>query len=251
MRETPGRLSTELASARRRPLRRRLCGAIAALLVPALPSLSADAPPGAVDTALVLAVDVSGSISPARYRLQMEGIAEAFEDASVQRAILSGARGALLITIVEWSDKPRVSIGWTLITAADDAKRFARRIRRLTRSAAQFTCMSRMLGFVADKVLPQAPLPAARTVVDVSGDGRENCNPAQPVDAVRDELVAGGATLNGLPILEGGEADTLEGWYTDHVIGGRGAFLMPASGFADFARAIRQKFVVEISWREP
>ena len=39
----------------------------------------------------------------------------------------------------------------------------------------------------------------------------------------------------------------LEQWYADHVIGGPFAFVLPAQGYGDFARAIRRKFLVEIS----
>jgi len=180
----------------------------------------------------------------------MDGIAAAFEDPAVQHTVLSGLNRVLLITLVEWSDKPQTTIGWTRIASVEDALLFARRVRALPRVAEQFTCISRMLRYVADKVLPQVPAAASRTVVDVSGDGRENCNPEIPVDSVRDELAAGDVTVNGLPILEGAEADTLEEWYGSHVIGGRGAFLMPAAGFADFARAMRQKFMIEISAAE-
>jgi hypothetical protein len=200
-----------------------------------------------VDTALVVAVDVSGSVTAERYRLQMEGIAGAFEDAGVQRALLSGLRRSMAVVLVEWSDKPQVSIPWTRISSAQGARDFAHEVRRLSRNGDQFTCLSRMLSFVSDKVLPLLPVMAARNVVDVSGDGRDNCNPAVPVDAIRDGLVAEQVTINGLPILDGPEADTLEAWYGEHVVGGRGAFLLPAAGFADFARAIRQKFIIEIS----
>lgn len=201
----------------------------------------------AVDVGLVLAVDVSGSVSEDRYRLQMSGIAAAFEDRSVQTAILSGPRRALAITLVQWSDKPQISIPWTVLASPGDALAFAAKVREAPRLASAFTCMSRMMRFVADKVLPRIPVQADRTVVDVSGDGHDNCNPAMPVDAVRDELAAGLITINGLPILEGDEAESLAPWYRDHVIGGVGAFLLPASGFRDFGRAIRQKFITEVS----
>ena len=56
---------------------------------------------------------------------------------------------------------------------------------------------------------------------------------------------------NGLPILEGNDSDLLEPWYASHVVGGSGAFLMPARGFTDFARAMRQKFLIEISSATP
>jgi hypothetical protein len=214
-------------------------------------ALAADARLEGADTALVLAVDVSGSVDPERYRLQMEGIAAAFEDGAVQRVILSGTRRSLLITLVEWSDKPYTAIPWTRIASTADAVAFARRVRSVPRGSEQFTCMARMLRFVADKVLPQAPRPVGRLIVDVSGDGRDNCNPPVPVGSIRDELVAEAVTINGLPILEGDEATTLEAWYGEHVIGGSGAFVMPAAGFADFARAVLQKFIIEISAAAP
>jgi len=199
------------------------------------------------DIALVLAVDVSESVTPERYALQMEGIARAFHDREVQASILSGAHHSMYVTLVEWSNKPFSVLPWTLITSAEDADAFADKVRTAPRADNQFTCLSRALETIEGKVLPFLPVPAERTVVDVSGDGRENCNPAKSVDAVRDELVAAGVTINGLPILEGDEAATLEPWYRQHVIGGPGAFLVPAHGFADVQRAMRQKFIVEIS----
>ena len=81
----------------------------------------------------------------------------------------------------------------------------------------------------------------------MSGDGKDDCNTDVPVEAIRDEIVGYGVTINGLPILQGDEATTLEAWYREHVMGGIGSFVLPANGFADFGRAIRQKFVVEIS----
>ncbi|HTZ78866.1 MAG TPA: DUF1194 domain-containing protein [Stellaceae bacterium] len=222
----------------------------AAALVAALSfggAASSSAHAQAVDVGLVLAVDVSGSVNGERYGLQMNGIADAFEDRSVQDAILSGPRHAIAITLVQWSDKPKISVPWTVIASVGDAAAFAAKVRSAPRLASEFTCMAQMMRFVADKVLPRIPRRADRTVVDVSGDGHDNCNPPVPVDAVRDELTGGLVTINGLPILEGDEAETLASWYRDHVIGGAGAFLLPAAGFRDFGRAIRQKFITEVS----
>jgi hypothetical protein len=179
------------------------------------------------DIALVLAVDVSGSVNDQRYALQMEGIART--------------------TLVEWSNRPMVAVPWALIASVEDARAFADRVRHAPRGDDQFTCMSVALQVIGDKVLPFVPAPAERTIIDVSGDGHDNCNPQRTVDDIRDELVASGVTINGLPILEGDEAATLEPWYRDHVIGGRGAFLIPAAGFKDFERAMRNKFIIEIS----
>jgi hypothetical protein len=207
--------------------------------------------PQAVDIALVLAVDVSGSINSGRFALQMEGIAKAFEDPEVQRSILGGRNGAMLVALVNWSNKPVLATPWTLIASEQDAMAFAERVRHAPRTAAEFTCLSAMMQNVDDKLLPLLPLPAQRMVVDVSGDGRDNCNPTTPVDAARDSLVQSGVTINGLPILEGKEADTIAGWYEAHVIGGAAAFLEPAYGYEDFARAMRQKFITEVSGLAP
>ena len=104
------------------------------------------------------------------------------------------------------------------------------------------------------------------------GDGTDNCSPDTATDAERDALVALDTTINGLPIIEragevvgagayrapgnafealppprNDEALTLDLWYGRHVIGGAGAFVLPAHGYNDFGRAMRQKFVTEIS----
>ncbi len=201
-----------------------------------------------VDTALVVSVDVSNSVDETRYKLQMEGIAQALEDPEVLRAILSGPQGGILFSMVTWADRPQLVIPWQKVSNEAEAKELARRVRALPRQTGEFTCVSKMLRTISDKVVPQIPGKPARIIVDVSGDGRENCNPDEPPTAVRDELAASGVTVNGLPILEGDEGATLEGWYRENILAGPGAFLVPADGFKDFGRAIRQKFMVEISW---
>ena len=204
-----------------------------------------------VDTALVLAVDVSESINTERYALQMAGIGKTFEDPEIQQMILSGPNHSMFVALVEWSSKAFLSVPWTLITSPGDAQAFADKVQQMPRFDNQFTCMAKALQVVRDKVLPFLPVAATRTIIDVSGDGRDNCNTSPPVDAVRDQLVLGGVTINGLPILEGDEAATLEDWYAHHAIGGPAAFLVPALGFSDFERAMRKKFLVEVSSRFP
>ncbi len=200
-----------------------------------------------VDTALLVSVDVSNSVDEARYRLQMEGIAKALEDPSVISAITTGPQAAILFAILTWADRSEMTLPWVRISNATEAKAVAAHIRKLPRAKGEFTCLTRMLRNVYDKVLPQVPANANRVVVDVSGDGREDCNPQEPTEKVRDELVASKVTINGLPILDGDEAKTIEGWYREHVMGGIGSFVIAANGYSDFDRAIRQKFVVEIS----
>jgi hypothetical protein len=204
-----------------------------------------------VDTALIVSVDVSNSVDEHRYKLQMEGIAKALEDPEVLKAILNGPQGGILVAMVTWADKPRLSLPWQRIASASDAAAVAAKVRALPRQTGEFTCVSGMLRSISDKVVPQIPAKALRIVVDVSGDGRENCNPEEAPASVRDELAASGVTVNGLPILEGDEGPSLEQWYRENVMGGPSSFILPANGFGDFGRAIRQKFMIEISGTFP
>ncbi len=212
-----------------------------------------------VDTALIVSVDVSNSVDENRYRLQMEGIAKALEDQSVVNSIAGGAAGGILFSMVTWADKPSVAVPWTRITDKASAAELAAKIRKLPQQGGEFTCMTKMLRSVNDKIVPQIPGKPGRIVVDVSGDGPDNCNADEPIDKVREELVANGVTVNGLPILvepepgkeqatlPGADGLSVEDWYRAHVMSGPGAFVLPAQGYGDFGRAIRQKFIVEIS----
>jgi len=221
----------------------------------------------AVDTALIVAVDVSNSVDDNRYRLQTEGIAQALEDPAVIEGIIGGAKGGILFSMVTWADRPKFTLPWMRITNAEEARATAARVRQLPRQDGEFTCMALMMRNVSDKIVPQVPAQATKIVLDVSGDGPDNCNAEEPVDVARDELVKWGVTVNGLPILERAQGQsappvdsylpqqrgtsTLEDWYRKNVKGGPGSFVLPANGYKDFGRAIRQKFVLEISGISP
>ncbi|MGQ0455821.1 MAG: DUF1194 domain-containing protein [Hyphomicrobium sp.] len=242
-------------------------------LAAALPSAvaRADESAPAVDTALVIAVDISQSVDDSRYALQMQGIASAFEDPSVVGAITGGTEGRIAVSLIGWADGVEILLPWETIASVADAAAVARRIRALPPRRGEFTCMARMLSTLPITVLSQLPVKATRIVIDVSGDGIDNCARRSESDMARDALLAIGATINGLPIIVAGENEivgsgayrapsyglnnlgpdtdqtTLDVWYQEHVIGGPGAFLMKANGYGDFGRAFRQKFVTEVS----
>ncbi len=72
---------------------RRLAARLLALLVAIAAAVGAPASAAAqaaVDLQLVLAVDVSGSVSDERFKLQQKGYAEAFRNWRVLEAIRSG-----------------------------------------------------------------------------------------------------------------------------------------------------------------
>lgn len=200
-----------------------------------------------VDTALIVSVDTSSSVDNNRYRLQMEGIASALEDKGVIDAILGGPNGAILFSMVTWADHARLSVPWTVISNTSQAAALAKAIRTLPQQVGEFTCLGRMMRYTADKVIGRLPFKPTKLVIDVSGDGPDNCNSGDLLSNTRAELVNSGATINGLPILDGRDAATIEDWYRENVIGGPGGFIVAAKGYDDFARAFRQKFVVEVS----
>lgn len=225
------------------------------------------------DVALIVSVDVSGSVDDRRFALQMDGVAKALEESGVLAAILGGPHKRIAFTLVQWSDRAREGVPWTVIGSRADAAEVAARIRRLQRPAGEFTCVAEMMKHVLEETLPDLPLRAGKLVMDVSGDGIDNCDGDAATAEMRNALLATGMTINGLPVNEGDPAApvgagayrapgrpfqprelptdpvTLDAWYRKNVIGGPGAFILPAKGYEDFSRAIRLKFIAEISDR--
>jgi Protein of unknown function (DUF1194) len=204
----------------------------------------AEAASDAVDLALVMAVDVSESVDGDEYVLQHEGIARAIEDPLLVRAIAAGKHGAIEVAVLEWSDRDKqvITVDWTRVGDQASAASFAARVRASRRSSNGLTAIGDAL-LAAHALLDRAPAPADRRLIDVSGDGMANIGP--PVQAVRDELVAAGITINGLAILA--SEPWLETYYNDYVIGGPGAFLLRAEDFSSFANAMQNKLQGEVS----
>lgn len=92
-------------------------------------------------------------------------------------------------------------------------------------------------------------LDGVRRVIDVSGDGPNNYGPT--VTAARDYAVGQGVIVNGLPILIRPSPlyPAMDRYYTDCVIGGLGAFVLPIRSKEEFAEAIRRKLVIEVAAR--
>ncbi|HEY6832954.1 MAG TPA: DUF1194 domain-containing protein, partial [Pseudolabrys sp.] len=94
-----------------------------------------------------------------------------------------------------------------------------------------------------------------RRVIDVSGDGTNNSG--VPVAPTRDEVVADGITINGLPLMlkrpTAGtlDIDNLDVYYEDCVIGGPGAFMIPIRERTQFIEATRTKLILEVAGRDP
>jgi hypothetical protein len=211
-----------------------------ALLLKSAPAMGAG-------LALVLALDVSASVSADSYLLQRNGIARAFEDPRFVRAI-SDIPGGIEALVLEWSgpDLLTVTVGWKRVADSESAAAFAGAIRATQRSSHGLTAIGPALLAAAD-TFRDTPEPAPKRLIDISGDGMANfgLSPA----AARDRVVAAGISINGLAILT--DEPWLEEYYRRYVIGGPGAFVVPARDFHSFADAMLRKLVQEVAVAAP
>ena len=194
---------------------------------------------------LVLAVDVSTSISRREYALQMAGIADAFRDPVVQRAIDGAAdAGGVYVALMQWSgpETQTLAIDWTHLDGRLAAERLAARVEAAPRPTGRGgTAIGSALHSAADLIRGNG-IVAARSVIDVTGDGRNNGGHSLPV--ARAAMRAAGITVNALAILD--DVPGLDGYYRDRLIVGPGAFVMQANRFPHFAAAFRRKLLREI-----
>ena len=205
-----------------------------------------------VDIELILAVDVSLSMSPDELAIQRDGYSAALTHERVIQAIEEGAYGKIAITYFEWagSTSLNVVVPWTTIASLEDAQRVVTQLSALPPASARRTSISSALEFSGD-LFAESQYRGMKRVIDISGDGPNNQGP--PVDVVRDGLTEKGITINGLPLMTNGglssayDVDNLDQYYTDCVIGGPGAFMIPVNEWSQFPEAIRRKLVLELA----
>ena len=204
-----------------------------------------------LDLALVLAVDISSSMEAEEQSLQRAGFSEAFRSSLVHEAIRNGPAGRIAVTYVEWSGtkEQTVIVPWTVIDGPEKAKAFADRLASKPIRQAGMTSISGAIDFSRGLFTEIGGI-AARRVIDISGDGPNN--DGRKVVLARDEAVAEGIVINGLPIMFGQtrnspEMDGLDVYYKECVIGGVGAFMIPLHDPEQFAMVIRTKIMREIA----
>jgi hypothetical protein len=230
----------------------------AGLAATRLPPVFADRSPSAVavDVELVLAVDVSYSMDPEEQALQREGYITGFTSREFMHALRGGMHGKVAVTYFEWAGPfdQKIVVPWRLIEGPESADAFVNEIARAPYRRASRTSISGALNF-AKPLFDGSGYRGIRRVVDVSGDGANNSGPL--VTLVRDDLVAAGITINGLPIMLKRpnsftmDLENLDIYYEDCVIGGPGAFVIPIRERDQFKEATRTKLVLEIAGHAP
>lgn len=201
--------------------------------------------------ALVLALDVSGSVDAKEYRLQLDGVAEALTAPTVAEAILGGGAAPIAIYVFEWSGPvfQNELVPWTLIEDRETLTDVARTLAATNRSPAPPSTALGTAMATGAEALSRAP-DCWKATLDISGDGKSNTGP-RPQDL--DNLASlSDVTVNGLVILTidsmgaGPGDDDLVAYFKNRVIRGPDAFVEVADGFEDYARAMEKKLLREI-----
>ncbi len=209
-----------------------------------------------VDMLLVLAADVSRSVTEPKFRLQREGAAAALADADVVRAITSGPNRRIAVCFVEWATAgvQNVVVDWTVIDGAGAARGFGDKLIEAPRSSIGSTSISSAIDYSVRQI-ENAPFASERRVIDISGDGNNNSG-LSVIDA-RDRALEKGITINALVIMTPAEESFrpehtnppggLEKYFQDNVIGGPGSFTVIAEGHESFGRSLTKKLIQEIA----
>lgn len=206
-----------------------------------------------VDLELILAVDVSGSMDDEEAALQRKGYLDALTNPRVVRAIESGPHRRIGLTYMEWAGPhwQRVIVGWTLVHDTQSAHAFASALAEENVITERRTSISAAIDH-AMYLFGKSPFKGTRRVIDISGDGPNNRG--RMITMARDEALAQGIVINGLPILNdrpnpwgGPPPRDLDIYYENYVIGGPGAFVMPALSFENFGQAVVAKLIREIA----
>jgi hypothetical protein len=228
--------------------------ASAAPTVPKFADTRANAIP--VDVELVIAVDISYSMDPDEQALQREGYVLALTSKEFLQALRQGAHGKIAVTYFEWAGQldQKIVMPWRVIDGPESADAVAAEIARAPIRRASRTSISGALRF-AKPLFDDSGYRGLRRVIDVSGDGANNSGPL--VEITRDDVLAAGITINGLPIMlkrpHTGTMDiqNLDEYYEDCVIGGPGAFVIPIRERGKFIEATRTKLILEVAGRQP
>jgi hypothetical protein len=205
--------------------------------------------------ALLLALDVSGSVNATEYRQQTDGLAVALNAPDVRELILAGTDAPVMLAIYEWSSRNHQFViqPWVALDspAALDAVIENMRVHRPIRAGLK-TALGTSLTFGAGMLDQQAH--CWELTIDVSGDGRNNIGPtpSQAYALAGFERVTVNALVVGHPIgfvpeARDMAAQDLRAYFEAAVIRGPNAFAMVANGYGDYADAMRRKLIRELS----
>jgi hypothetical protein len=207
-----------------------------------------------VDTELVLGVDVSNSMDPEEQALQREGYITGITSREFLTGLHGSMHGKVAVTYFEWAGlyDQKVLVPWRVIDGPETADAFAGELMKAPYRRAPRTSIYGALQF-AKPLFDASGYNGIRRVIDISGDGTNNMGP--PVTLMRDQVLAAGISINGLPIMlnrrYATDIQNLDVYYEDCVIGGPGSFVVAIRERSQFKEATRTKLLLEIAGRTP
>ena len=189
----------------------------------------------ACELALLLAVDVSGSVDRNEYAIQMQGLAAGLRDPVVSETLV---RAKAQVAIMQWTGASRqdLSLPWTGVSTFSGLDALADQVAGLPRAWRNYaTAIGEAEVFALRQMKDVSN--CTRRVLDISGDGfsNEGIEPSDMRAAFRAENIQ----VNALAI-EGADED-LSGYFFENLITGSGAFVVTANGFEEFPEKMRQK----------
>lgn len=189
----------------------------------------------ACQLALVLAVDVSGSVDQREYDIQMQGLAAALRDGLVVEALIEQEAQ---VSLIQWTgtSRQRQTIPWRAISSGEDVELLADDIASSRRVWRNYSTAIGEALIAAEDALDAVAF-CKRKVIDVSGDGISN-EGVMPTER-HAALAEMGVTVNALAIET--DDEDLTGWFYENLIWGEGAFVITANGFEDYPAQIRRK----------
>jgi hypothetical protein len=226
-------------------MRKKLLCLTSALILTASTAAHASA---CSDIALVLAVDGSDSIDNGEYAFQKAAISSAFRD----KTVISTLREARVVTVsaIFWGDAeaPKQKVRWFVITDGEGAESFAREIDANNRFAFGNTDIGNGI-WSALAMLSDSTLCARRSIIDISGDGRETLGPKRPqvISLYQARLRAKQTSVRINALVVADDEGDLANYYTQKVILGSGAFVMNIKKYADYSAALRKKLIRELA----
>jgi len=196
------------------------------------------------DLALVLAIDLSGSISKLAMRLQLDGHAAALRSEQVLAAIKSGTQGQIAVTVLGWSGpgETQVLMPWKLLADSSSANEIADHIEKLSPAILPNSTALGGALIVSAALFDSLPWTASRHTIDIVSNGFSNSGP-DPM-AARDAIIRDNVTINALVMLD--EYAWLADYYRENVIGGYGAFVRTVAAQEDFIATLQSKLIDEI-----
>ncbi|MFQ6553116.1 DUF1194 domain-containing protein [Aestuariibius insulae] len=201
--------------------------------------------------ALVLALDISGSVDQAEHSLQRRGLAAALNSDDVRAVLLKDIENPVRFSVFEWSgpgDQQTIS-DWLQVDSDAALDQLIQRIETAPRVAANpSTALGQAMLHGGELLTSQ---PCWQLTLDISGDGVSNTGP-RPQDVDLDPAI----TVNGLVIKTTPapigrrireQTDELEVYFETNVVRGDLSFIEIANGFEDYERAMRRKLLRELT----